>query len=176
MVSQELALRQHDDDDGAQPLLDLGVWLPYRCSVIANRVSTCLQGMYGERYGLSVPGWRVMAVLGRYAPLSAKEVAERTAMDQVQVTRAINQMASVGLVSRRVDQLDRRRVVLRLSRKGMDAYGEIVPLARAVEASLLAVLSPEESACLSAIMAKLVDRAEEVLSDAASWRTFMAAS
>ena len=171
-MSQEFLLKQPGNVTADQDVLDLDEWMPYQCSVIANRVSACLQGMYGERHGLSVPGWRVMAVLGRYAPLSAKEVGERTAMDQVQVTRAINQMSSVGLISRRVDQLDRRKVALRLSRKGLAAYNEIVPVAHAVEASLLAALTPRERKVLSTIMASLVRRAEELLPDQTSWRAF----
>jgi hypothetical protein len=63
--------------------LDLERWLPYQGSVVSNRVSACLASMYRERFGLTVPGWRVMAVLARYQPLSAKELAHRTAMDQV---------------------------------------------------------------------------------------------
>ena len=33
--------------------------------------------------------WRVMAVLARFEGLSAREVAERTAMDKVAVSRAL---------------------------------------------------------------------------------------
>ncbi len=163
---------QPDPDDGSA-VLDLDAWLPYRCSVVANRVSACLQGMYGERFQLSVPGWRVMAVLGRHAPLSAKDVGERTAMDQVQVTRAVNQMASVNLISRRVDPSDRRRVVLRLSRRGQDAYAEIVPVAQRIEREILGILKPVEVEQLSSLMEKVRSRAEDVLPEGVDWRSFM---
>ncbi|WJR75516.1 MarR family winged helix-turn-helix transcriptional regulator [Bradyrhizobium sp. NP1] len=161
--------------ESAEPLasLELRAWIPYRCSVVANRVSHCLERMYGEQYGLTVPGWRIMANLGRYAPLSAKEVAERTAMDQVQVTRAITQMASVGLISRRVDVEDRRRVVLRLSQKGLDAYAQIVPLAKAIEKKLLAGLSASERSELSRLTEKLMLSAEATLGDDVDWRKFV---
>jgi DNA-binding MarR family transcriptional regulator len=149
-------------------------WIPYRCSVISNRVSACLQSMYGERFQLSVPGWRLMFVLGRDAPLSAKEVGERTAMDQVQVTRAITQMASVGLVSRRVDPADRRRVILRLSRKGMEAYGEIAPLAKRIEQQIIAPLTPAETTEFGRLLDKVFHRAEDILPDGVDWRSFMA--
>lgn len=153
--------------------LDLGHWLPARCSVIANRVSACLESMYGERFGLSVPGWRIMANLGRYAPLSAKEVTERTAMNHVQVTRAVDQMEAVGLVSRKADPADRRRVELRLTRKGAAAYAEIVPLARAIEEALLTGLTGPERAMLDKLSARVEARAEEVLPDGVDWRRFV---
>ena len=129
--------------------------------------------MYGERFQLSVPGWRVMAVLGQHAPLSAKEVGVRTAMDQVQVTRAINQMASVNLISRRVDASDRRRVVLRLSRKGEEAYAEIVPLAERIEREIMAVFNDAEVEQLRSLMGRLRMRAEEVLPDGIHWESFV---
>ena len=148
-------------------------WVPYRCSVIANRVSACLQSMYGERFQLSVPGWRVMFVLGQDAPLSAKEVGERTAMDQVQVTRAVNQMASVNLVSRRVDPSDRRRVVLRLSRRGEEAYSEIVPLANKIQSEILAPLDPSEAELFSHLLGKVLSRVEQVLPENVDWHSFI---
>lgn len=162
-----------EDTDLADESAVLGPeWLPYQCSIIANRVSACLQSMYGERFQLSVAGWRVMFVLGQYAPLSAKEVGERTAMDQVQVTRAINQMASVNLISRRIDASDRRRVVLRLSRRGRDAYAEIVPLAEKIERGIVASLTPDEIGQLSLLLGKVRTRAEEMLFDGVDWRSF----
>ena len=45
--------------------LDLDDFLPYRLSVLTNRVSGAIARHYSERFGLSVPEWRVMAVLGR---------------------------------------------------------------------------------------------------------------
>ncbi len=147
------------------PLLDLREWYPFHCSVIANRVSARLESMYGKRYGLSVTGWRVMANLAQHAPLSARGLAERTAMNHVQITRAVDQMVAAGLVSRRGDSKDRRRVVLTLSRKGLAAYRQIVPLAKSIEAALLEGLTDTERRCLVTVSRKVVARAESILAD-----------
>lgn len=169
-ISAAAADAEFDAVDGE--VLDLRNWIPYRCSAVANRVSTCLQSMYEERFALTVPGWRVMATLGRYAPLSAKEVADHTAMDQVQVTRAINHMAALGLVSRRTDTADRRRIVLRLSKKGLAAYREIAPLALSIERALLADFTKAEQAQLAALTAKLLRAAEKTLPQEVAWQDF----
>lgn len=71
----------------AIPALDLEHFLPYRLSVLSNTVSTALAGAYARRFGLSIPQWRVIAVLARTPGLSAAAVAERTAMDKVAVSR-----------------------------------------------------------------------------------------
>ncbi len=162
-----------DIEDGA--LLDLRNWFPFYCSVIANRVSACLEGMYGKRYGLSVTGWRIMANLAQHAPLSARGLAERTAMNHVQITRAVDQLVAEGLVTRREDGRDRRRVVLRLSRKGLAAYRQIAPLAKAIEAALLDALDDDERCCLLAASRKVLVRAEVLLADGTDWRRFQKA-
>jgi len=52
-------------------------FLPYRLSVLSNRVSQTIADMYQKRFGLAITEWRVMAVLGRFADLSANEVSAR---------------------------------------------------------------------------------------------------
>ncbi len=135
--------------------LDLDCFLPYRLSVLANRVSEGLARLYAERFGLSIAEWRAMAVLGMGTPLSAREVAARTAMDKVRVSRALARLTAKGLVSRGSDAADRRRSVLRLSEAGHAVYGEIVPLALDYERRLLRRLSPEERQALDALIERL---------------------
>src|SRR3546814_15071641 len=79
--------------------LELERFLPYRLSVLSNRVSQKIADTYAERFGLAVTEWRVIAVLGRYPDLSAGAVAERTALDKVAVRRAVARLLERGLRS-----------------------------------------------------------------------------
>ncbi|MDF3075296.1 MAG: MarR family transcriptional regulator [Alphaproteobacteria bacterium] len=72
-------------DNGAAGLV-LEQFLPYRLSIVAQTVSGALSKLYASRFDLSVPQWRVMAVLGRYEPISANEVCDRVVMDKVAQT------------------------------------------------------------------------------------------
>jgi len=135
-------------------------FLPYRLSVLMLRISNAIARSYERRFHLSVPEWRVMAVLGRFGPLSANGVAEKTQMDKVRVSRAVARLAAAGRVSRRVDRTDRRRSVLALTAAGEAIHREIVPHARRVEARLLAGLSGAERESLGQLLAKLEARAE----------------
>jgi len=139
--------------------LALERFLPYRLSIVTQTVSGALSRQYGERFGLSVPQWRVMAVLGRFAPLSANQVCERTVMDKVAVSRAVAALLERGLIERTVDSIDRRRSALRLTTKGRSTHQQIVPLALEYERRLLAALSPAERASLSTILDKLLQSA-----------------
>jgi DNA-binding MarR family transcriptional regulator len=135
-------------------------FLPYRLSVLMLRISNAIARSYERRFRLSVPEWRVMAVLGRFGPLSANGVAEKTQMDKVRVSRAVARLMATGRVSRRIDRMDRRRSILALTSAGEAIHREIVPHAERVEARLLAGLDEAERAALDRLLAKLEARAE----------------
>jgi DNA-binding MarR family transcriptional regulator len=142
------------DEDG-HPVLELERFLPYRLSVLSNRVSQSIASAYAGRFGLAVTEWRVIAVLGRYPGLSATAVAERTAMDKVAVSRAVARLLERGLLRRELHGDDRRRSVLALSRAGHEVYDQIVPLALDYERALLQPLAPDERQALDRLLAKL---------------------
>ena len=138
--------------------LDLERFLPYRLSVLSNRTSNAIAREYSERFDMTIPEWRVMAVLGRFAGLSANQVAQRTAMDKVAVSRAVARLLASGRVEREFDDDDRRRSVLRLSEAGYAVYAQIVPLALGFEQHLLADIPAVERP----LLVGLLDRLDEL--------------
>jgi DNA-binding MarR family transcriptional regulator len=135
--------------------LVLEEFLPYRLSVLTNRVSSALAGRYADEFSMSAAEWRVMAALGSSDGLSGTDVCLRTAMDKVQVSRAVANLVESGRVVRRADAQDGRVIRLALSSNGRDVYEKIVPRAKAFEARLLAVLTTEELNSLDVILGKL---------------------
>lgn len=146
-------------DNRGTAVLELEAFLPYRLSVLSNTVSTAIAKVYQQRFRLSVPEWRVMAILGRYPGLSAAEVAERTAMDKVAVSRAVARLLSTGRIRRRFNDADRRRSQLTLSEDGQAVYREVAPQALELEGELLEVLNDAERAEFSDILDRLMKRA-----------------
>lgn len=144
------------------PALDLETFLPYRLSVLANRVSRALAEVYEARFGITPSEWRLIAILARFGPMSANGVCDRSAMDKVQVSRAVARAGAAGLVDRRIDHEDRRRSVLSLTGQGRTVHDRIVPLAREVEARLLDGLDAGERALLSALIDRLGRRAADL--------------
>jgi DNA-binding MarR family transcriptional regulator len=135
--------------------LDLEHFLPYRLSVLSNRVSSAIARQYSARFGLTIPEWRTMAVLGGTPGLSAREVAQRTAMDKVQVSRAVASLMRKKRVERATDENDGRVTRLALTDKGRAIYDEIAPLALHLEDMFLSALSAEERMTLDRLMTKL---------------------
>lgn len=140
--------------------LDLEKFLPYRLSVLAQLVSESLHDLYAGAFDLSVTQWRVMAALGRFAPLTASDVGQRIVMDKVAVSRAVASLMKRGLVARATDLDDRRRASLHLTPEGRAMYAKIVPLALKYQAELYQVLSVEEGETLNGLCDRLFAHAK----------------
>jgi DNA-binding MarR family transcriptional regulator len=136
--------------------LELEHFLPYRLSILSNAVSQAIADDYQRRFDLSMTEWRVMAVLARFDGLSAREVAERTLMDKVAVSRALSKLVETGWVTRAIHDGDKRRSVLGLSEAGWAIHEVVAPMAREHERNLLAKLDDEERVWLTRIMDKLL--------------------
>ena len=136
--------------------LELENFLPYRLSILSNTVSQSIAEEYTDRFQLSMTEWRVMAVLARFADLSAREVAERTRMDKVAVSRALARLVEAGRVDRSIHGGDKRRSVLKLSEAGWAIHDEVAPLARAHERDLLVKQEESEKEKHTRILDKLL--------------------
>ena len=134
-------------------------FLPYRLAVLSNTVSTTVAKAYDKRFGVSIPEWRVIAVLGRFPGLSAVEVAERTLLDKVAVSRAVTKLIKNGRIDREFANADRRRSILNLSEEGKKLHDEIAQLALQFERDLLQGFSADELENLNSIMERLLARA-----------------
>lgn len=142
--------------------LILEKFLPYRLAILSHSVSNSIATVYSKRFGLTIPEWRVIVILGRFPGLSAVEVAERTLMDKVAVSRAVTRLIKSGRVDREFADADRRRSILTLSEAGQEVLGEISPLALEIEDMLLDGLSEEEVAMLDTIMDRLTEKAQYI--------------
>jgi len=139
--------------------LKLEQFLPYRLATLSHTVSTTIAHVYDKRFGLSIPEWRVIAILGRFPGLSAVEVAERTMMDKVAVSRAVTKLIKNGRIDRQFADADRRRSILNLSEEGRRVHNEVAPLALQFERKLLEGLDDDERAQLNTLIDQLLARA-----------------
>jgi DNA-binding MarR family transcriptional regulator len=146
--------------------IELERFLPYRLSVLTNLVSGAIADVYEQRFNLTIPEWRVIAVLARHPGLSAAEVAAHTRMDAVAVSRAVTRLLRASRIRRSIAADDRRRSVLRLSAAGDAVYREIAPIALRYERSLLEGLAAAEITALDSILSKLTARAQSLAGSA----------
>lgn len=145
--------------------LRLDAFVPYRLSVLTNTISSTLARRYATRFGVSIPQWRVMAVLGETPGQSVSELAARTRMDKVSVSRAVAGLVRSGRVLRRADPADGRRCELRLSAKGRQIYRQIVPMAHHYQSELLGQLDSAERRTLERLIGHLDEIARSLAAD-----------
>ena len=143
---------EHDASAGA---LKLDAYLPYRLSVASNAVSSLIARAYEDRFGLTIPQWRLICVLAEDGGQTQRAIVSRTGMDKVTVSRAARGLAARRLIKRSENRADGRSHMLALSTEGARLHGEIAPLALAYEAALIAGLAPAEVAQLKRLLARL---------------------
>lgn len=148
-----------DDEQKAAKELILEDFLPYKLAILSHTVSSLVARVYDKSFGLTIPEWRVIAIVGRFPGLSAVEVAERTMMDKVAVSRAVTKLIKSGRIDREFADADRRRSILNLSEQGREVHDEIAPLALQMEEDLLHGLSEDEIATLNSVIERLLARA-----------------
>ncbi|MCB1624468.1 MAG: winged helix-turn-helix transcriptional regulator [Pseudomonadales bacterium] len=139
--------------------LQLAWFLPYRLSVLSNTISSAMASDYSRRFKLSIPEWRVLAVLADTPNITAADISARTAMDKVAVSRAVADLLAREAIVRAPVAADRRKSHLCLSASGMRMYAEVVPVARRYEQELLNGLTPTDRAALDRIVHVLLERA-----------------
>ena len=144
------------------PGFNLESFLPYRLSVTTNRVSRAFAAQYAQEFGISIPEWRAIAVLGAFAPLSSNEICQRTAMDKAKVSRAVASLLKRGLIARAPHATDQRLIQLTLSKSGRKIYEGVIPRARAIESAVTKGLSKADVAHLHRILDRIGARLDEI--------------
>lgn len=135
--------------------IDFDSNLAYHLAVVSNLLNTAVTRQVAERHGVGLTAWRLLAVLGAYAPMYAKDVCRVTGIDKATVSRTIHRMVGEGLVERRADPHDRRLTVLRLSAAGARLHDRITPLAKRFYAHVDAALLDDERRTLIRLLKKV---------------------
>jgi len=138
-------------------------FLPFRISVLAGFLERASGALQRRSDGLSSQDWRVIVVVGGLPDACAAEVARRTQLDKVAVSRAVARLRNCGYLERQVAAGDRRRSALRLTGLGERLYAETVASAIAFENKLLAGLDSAQLQSLQTLGDQLLERAKSLL-------------
>ena len=149
--------------DGSADTLQLDRFLPYRAARLATALSRGLAAQYETRYRISVPEWRVLVHLTQESEISVRDIFTRVDMDRARVTRAVQRLEARGLVSKLVNESDRRLVRLALTPAGRDLAADLSSLAMAFESRIMALLPADAAATLL----PLFDAVETTINDIA---------
>jgi DNA-binding MarR family transcriptional regulator len=118
------------------PEFDLYGFTPYRLAVAAKRTSEELARQYRDRFGISIPEWRVLVHLAHSGEVSVRDIEARVAMEKYEVSRAAKRLREEGLIERRENPADRRLVIMSLTPKGHAMMADLLPMAKAHQQDL----------------------------------------
>lgn len=133
----------------------LGHFLPYLLASTSSRVLRVFARRDLAMFGLSVPEWRVVAMIGERGTIGATEISRHSDMDKVKVSRAVAGLMRRGLIRRAVDPADGRAFLLSFTRRGRNVHERIMPRALTLAATLSAAIPPEEMAVFRSVLARL---------------------
>jgi DNA-binding MarR family transcriptional regulator len=150
--------------------VDLKQRTTYRFSLILKRLVDCLAEMHQTKFGITINGWKIMSVVGRFAPLAAVEVGQFVSLEPDRVTRTVDVLVKQGIVARRQDKQDRRRISLSLTAKGKRIQEQIERVRYALEYEFLSVLDDSELETLYRILDKLEPQAKSIFTSDGAWQ------
>jgi len=135
----------------------------YRLGRVAHLASRGAALRYRREFGVSLMEWRIVALLGGFAPMSLRDVAKEAGLDKGQASRAVSALHARGLVVRDVDSEDARLVSLGLTRAGKTLYRGLMRAAAERNDVLAAALTPAERASFDRALEKLARAAQALI-------------
>lgn len=124
--------------------MNLDTYFPYQLASTAEAFSQKLTDVYGREYGLSREEWRLLLLLADAKELTSRELARRTTLDKVQVSRAAQKLDDKGLITRSIPVSDKRLKVYACTDSGADLFAELFPKVENQAASILDLLDNAE--------------------------------
>jgi DNA-binding MarR family transcriptional regulator len=147
-----------DADQAGEKQLKLERFLPYRLNVAGWFTSRALARIYGEHFGIGIPEWRVIAMLGEFEKLTSRDIGEQSRMHKTKVSRAVNELESRGWIERSENRSDRREAFVTLTGPGRRIYEQIVPMALSFEQRMMDGISEADRRTFESVVALLVER------------------
>lgn len=98
----------------------------------------------------------VIHAIARTPPVSQKEISEWMGLDPSDLVGIIDQLESAGYVTRTRDPLDRRRQLLALTPKGVEARKKLTKVGMKATEEVLSPLNAKERELLHSLLARVV--------------------
>ncbi len=115
------------------PEFDLMGYTPYRLAVAAQTLSEELAKQYRERFGISIPEWRVIVHVAHSGGASVRDIEARVGMEKSKVSRAATRLEERGFVTKQINAQDRRLIHLSLTAEGRALMVDLLPIAQAYQ-------------------------------------------
>ncbi|SFT99669.1 MarR family winged helix-turn-helix transcriptional regulator [Sedimentitalea nanhaiensis] len=140
---------------------NLSGFLPYKLAVLASRISKVLSTIYEERFGLSMPEWRVLVHVARCEKVSVRDIHNCVNLEKPRVSRAVAKMVEAGLLAKTASTRDQRLVEIELTEAGQRVLNDIIPEAMSFQARLMGAFSEDEASHFDDLIEQLHDELDK---------------
>ncbi len=130
-------------------------FFPYRLAVAAEAFSRQLVAVYGHEHGLSREEWRFLFLLEDAGKLDSLQLAARTSLDKVQVSRAASRLEEKGLITRSIRGEDRRLRDYAITDQGRELFGQCFGGVEARAEAILSLMNASDREALECGIAAL---------------------
>ena len=108
---------------------DLERFLPYVLNQAAEAASRSFSRVYRTEFGMTRTQWRVLANLGRFGAMTARDICCRSHLEKTKVSRSVAALEERGWLRRDPSVRDRRAEILTLSPEGQKIFARLGALA-----------------------------------------------
>lgn len=157
--------RMADDgmmDDRQKQAFDLQEFLPYLLNQAAEATSASFAHIYQGEFGITRTQWRVLANLGRFGAMTARDICRISHIEKTKVSRAVAGLEQAGLIARTPSPADRRAEILSLTESGDGAFADLGQRALAYDRALRAEIGHEDAEVLQRLLRLLMLRGAEL--------------
>ena len=123
---------------------------------VANMIQTGVTSVYARQHALTVPEWRLLARLCESAPVQLAALCRTSFFDKAYAGRVLRPLEQRGLVTLKVDDAHKRRVIVDITAAGRRLARRVQPIARSSQMRLLEALDTAERTALYATLHKLL--------------------
>lgn len=135
---------------------DLEDFLPYLLNQAAEATSKSFRDTYKAAYGMTRTQWRVLANLGKFGSMTARDICIISHVEKTKVSRAVAALEAEGLLSRSTSPQDRRAEILCLTERGRVVFDDLGQRAIDYDRSLRAKIGPEFAAQLDELLRRII--------------------
>lgn len=139
---------------------DLERFLPYLLNQAAEATSRSFHATYKASYGMTRTQWRVLANLGKFGSMTARDICTISHIEKTKVSRAVSALEAEGLLTRSPSPQDRRAEILALTDQGRVVFADLGQRAIAYDQALRAQIGPEIAAQLDDLLRRIIAEGE----------------
>jgi len=139
--------------------------LSYQLLRLSNTLAVYSSRRYRDQFGVTLPEWRVLSIIGARGTTTAREISRVLATDKGWVSLSVESLRRRRLIETSADARDSRRILLNLTEDGRTLHRSIVTVAKQRQRRLLATMSKQAAATLVASLDRLQEEADRMLEE-----------